>query len=250
MGGSLGSLNMAVYSFILMFTIILILLLVHRFYNKTTVQTGLWLSGIIALAVAGWTYTGGNHEVSNMVAGVQVTSWDPFFIALFALALALFSSGTVAALDTKKKIAPYYTILAAILAILTGYTSTYAGVPNEFWMPKLFMILAVMSAIILVLGPIYGIITKKFDIHAIWGAIGWGVMFFAAYAINGRFAPMNLVAEKKKFMDPEAIDAFTNGLANHQTIMFMVLLVAFLFLFLEQILTNWKFEEEEVEETK
>ncbi len=244
-GGSLGSLNMAIYSFILMFSIILILLLVHRFYSKSNVQTGLWLSGIIVLSLAGWIYTGGKHVQTAMVAGVQVTSWDPYFIALFAVAIALFSSGTVAALDVKKRIAPYYTVLAAILAILTGYTAAYAGVPNEFWMPKLFMILAVVSALVLVVGPIYGIITKKFDIHAIWGAIGWGVMFFAAYIINGRFSPINLVAEKKSLMDPAAVDAFNLGLENHQSIIFIVLLVAFLFLFLEQILTNWKFEEKE-----
>lgn len=244
-GGALGSLNMAIYSFILMFSIILILLLVHRFYNKSTVSAGLWLSGLVVLSLAGWIYTGGKHEASEMVAGVQVTSWDPYFIALFAVAIALFSSGTVAALDKKKKIAPYYTILVAILAILTGYTAAYGGVPNEFWMPKLFMILAVISAIVLVLGPILGIITKKFDIHAIWGAIGWGVMFFAAFMINGRFSPMNFVAENKNLMDPEAVDAFNLGLANHQSAIFIVLLVAFLFLFLEQVLTNWKFEDKE-----
>lgn len=245
MGGSLGSLNMAIYSFILMFSIILILLMVHRFFSKPEAKTGLWLGGIVALSLAGWIYTGGKHSMSAFVQGTQVTSWNPYYIALFALIIALYSSGTVAALDKKGKVAPYYTILAVVLAILTGYTGTYAGVLEEFWMPKLFMILAVVAALVLVLGPIYGIITKKMDIHALWGAIGWGVMFTAAYLINGRFAPINEVAANKAKLDPAAIDAFNTALANHQTILFAVLLVAFLFLFLEQVLTNWKLGEKE-----
>ncbi|GEM_PF-6923758 len=245
MGGSLGSLNMAIYSFILMFSVILILLMIHRLYNTPRVDIALWFAGTGVLTVAAWIYTAGKHQITEKVKGLDVTGWNPYYIALFALVLAFMSAGTLAALDKKQKIAPYYTVLALILAVLVGYTATYGGVPLEIWTPNLFMILAVVSAAIMVLGPVYGFATKKMDIHAIWGALGWVVVFVAGFMIHGRYAPANEVAAHKANMDPAAVEQFTTQLANNQTIIYAVLLVAFLLLFLEQVLTDWKFSKKD-----
>ncbi len=241
MGGSLGSLNMAIYSFILMFSIILILLIAHRLFNTQRAEIGLWFAGSGILAVMAWIYTGGKHEMVTKVKGADVTSWDPYYLAMFALVLAFMSAGTVTALDKKHKVAPYYTILMLILAVMVGYTATYGGVPLEIWTPAFLMILLVISAAVLVLGPIYGFLTKKFDIHAIWGALGWVVMLVGIFMIEGRFESQNFVAANKANMDPDAVTQFTAQLADQQTILYAVFLVAFLLLFLEQVLTDWKF---------
>lgn len=214
-------------SLALVTAILIIIIMIYKISHKNSMELTLWFTGSIGLVVSiFFTTTGNLTYVAEVVEEVEISIIDPFFITILSLTLALLSSGSISALDKSKKIAPYYTLISVILAIIIGYVAVYQDVTAEVLLKPLFSILLVVSLLIILLTPIVAVINQKANYHALWSLLGWAGLLYAGWtqwsAITGKI-----------IVDKTTQDAFDAQL-------FTALFIGAFGIALEYALTKWK----------
>ncbi len=226
--------QMALYSFILMFSFIMLLLMIHRIYNSYSTELTLFFAGTVMLTLTAWVYTSGHGIDIITNKGVTTSFWDPFFLSYVAMTLAFMSAGAFTLIDRAKNISPYYTTTILILAIIFSYSSIYGSYTAEILQWRLFSVLAFVSLAVLIICPIIAYLKKISNIHVLWSVPGWIIIYVVAFMHNSKIPVMQ--TEDLTVLD------------NFQTLLFGILIVAFLFLLLEVGLTDWKFTKQLKEE--
>lgn len=214
-------------SLALVTAILIIIIMVYKISHKNSPEISLWFAGSIGLVVSVFlTTTGKITYVSEVVEEVEISIIDPFFITILALTLALLSSGSIFALDRSRKLAPYYTLISIILALITGYVAVYQDVTAEVLLKPLFSTLLIVSLLIIIITPIIAVINQKANYHSLWGLLGWAGLLFAAWTQWSAFTGRIIV-------DKTTQDAFDSRL-------FAALFIGALGIALDYALTKWK----------
>lgn len=214
-------------SLALVTAMLIIIIMIYKISHKENGSAlTLWFAGSIGLVTSIFLVTTGKLSyVADVVDEVEISIIDPFFIAIISLTLALFSSGSIYAIDKSKKIAQYYALFSIILALIIGYVAVYQDVTAEALLKPLFLIQLIISLLIILITPVVAAINRKANLHALWSLLGWAGLLYAGWlqwsALIGKIV-----------LDKTTQDAFDSKL-------FTALFIGALGIAIEFALTKW-----------